>query len=52
MSARFDINPKNIGGKNIGCEYCDYKDICFMKNKDIVYLDKKDINEFLNVEEN
>lgn len=51
VSARFDINPKNIGGKNIGCEYCDYKDICFMKNKDIVYLDKKEINEFLNVEE-
>ena len=51
VSARFDINPKNIGGKNVGCEYCDYKDICFMKNKDIVYLDKKDINEFLNVDE-
>ena len=51
VSAKFDINPKNIDGKNIGCEYCDYKDICFMKNKDIVYFDKKDINEFLNVEE-
>ena len=51
VNARFDINPKNIGGKNVGCEYCDYKDICFMKNKDIVYLDKKDINDFLNVEE-
>lgn len=48
VNARFDINPKNIGGKNVGCEYCDYKDICFMKNKDIVYLDKKEINEFLN----
>lgn len=42
VSARFDINPKNIAGKNIGCEFCNYKDICFMKNKDIVYLDKKD----------
>lgn len=51
VNASFDINPKNIGGKNVGCEYCDYKDICFMKNKDIVYLDKKDINDFLNVEE-
>ena len=42
VSANFDINPKNIAGKNVGCEFCNYKDICFMKNKDIVYLDKKD----------
>ena len=42
VSARFDINPKNIAGKNIGCEFCNYKDICFMNNKDIVYLDKKE----------
>ena len=42
VSARFDINPKNIAGKNIGCEFCNYKDICFMKNKDVVYLEKKE----------
>ena len=41
VSAKFDINPKNIGGKNIGCEYCIYKDVCFMKNKDIEYLESK-----------
>ena len=34
----FDINPKNIDSKNIGCQYCEYKDICFMTNDDIVYL--------------
>lgn len=42
INADFKINPKHIDGKNIGCEYCDYKDICFMKNKDIVYLEKQD----------
>ena len=42
VNANFNINPKNIAGKNIGCEFCNYKDICFMKNKDVVYLDKKD----------
>ena len=42
VSARFDINPKNIAGKNIGCEFCNYKDICFMENKDVVYLEKKE----------
>jgi len=48
INSRFDINPKKINGKNIGCEYCKYKDICFMTNKDIVELeDIKDLN-FLN----
>lgn len=45
VNGSFDINPKNIGGKNIGCDYCTYKDICFMKNNDIVYLERK--NDFL-----
>ena len=32
--AKFDINPKVDNDKNLGCIYCDYKDICFMTNKD------------------
>ena len=48
VNAEFKINPKKIGGKNIGCNYCKFKDICFMTNKDIVELeDIKDLN-FLN----
>ena len=31
---RFDINPKTSEGKNIGCEYCKYKDICFVTKDD------------------
>ena len=38
--AKFDINPKEINGKNYGCEFCNYKDICYMKNDDIVSLQK------------
>lgn len=38
-NANFVINPKKINGKNIGCEFCKYKDICFMSNRDIVELD-------------
>ena len=34
----FDINPKVIGKINKGCIYCKYKDICYMKNEDIVNL--------------
>ena len=38
IDAKFDINPKEFKGVNIGCEYCNYKDICFMKNEDVVCL--------------
>lgn len=38
-NANFVINPKKINGKNIGCEFCKYKDICFMTNRDIKELD-------------
>ena len=45
INSKFDINPKKINGKNIGCEYCKFKDICFMTNKDIVELeDIKDLS--------
>ena len=36
----FTINPKVDGDKNIGCDFCKFKDICFMKDKDLIYLDK------------
>ena len=42
LSNHFDINPKKIKDKNYGCEYCNYKDICYMKNDDIVTLKKID----------
>lgn len=42
IDAKFDINPKQIGKDNVGCVYCKYKDICYMKNADIVTLKKID----------
>ena len=40
----FDINPKQIKDKLKGCNYCRYKDICYMRNEDIVELPEvKDI---------
>ncbi len=45
--AKFDINPKEIGGKMNGCTFCTYKDICFMKNADIVKLKKFKKEDFL-----
>ena len=40
IKASFDINPKKIKDDLVGCKYCDYRDICFMKNEDIVELEK------------
>ncbi len=38
MDAKFEINPKELDNKLIGCTFCKYKDICFMKNEDIIKL--------------
>lgn len=46
-NANFEINPKMILGKNIGCEHCKYKDICFMTNRDIKELEEIKDLEFL-----
>ena len=50
LEANFDINPKKINGINIGCEYCTFKDICFKKESDTVYLKEQDYKEFLGEE--
>lgn len=36
LEGDFKINPKQIGMDLVGCNYCKYKDICYMKNEDIV----------------
>ena len=36
---RFDINPKVIGDRNIGCDFCKFKDICFVKKKNKVSIE-------------
>lgn len=47
LNNNFDINPKYIKGENISCKYCKYKDICFMTNKDIIYLKEYKDLDFL-----
>ena len=48
-NAKFDINPKMLSNKDeiIGCRFCTYKDICFRRNENIVYLEKKEDYSFL-----
>ena len=43
LDSKFDINPK-YDKSNLGCEFCNYKDICFMKEKDFVRITSN--NEF------
>ena len=37
LESKFDINPK-YDKENIGCEFCKYKDLCFMKEYDFVNI--------------
>lgn len=38
IEGMFPINPKSLEKENISCKYCTYRDLCFMKEKDLVYL--------------
>ena len=51
LASKFDINPKVYAGKNIACEFCQFKDLCFMKEKDQEYLEKVEDLSFLGGEE-
>jgi len=42
LDGNFVINPKVLKGKNRSCEYCNFKDICFMTKKDEVILGGED----------
>jgi len=44
LDAKFDINPKRIGTDLKGCAFCKYKDICYMKEEDVINL--KEYNDF------
>lgn len=35
----FPINPKRIGDRNVGCNFCKFRDLCFRKEEDIVNLE-------------
>lgn len=53
LNREFFINPKKIGIKNlIGCQYCKYKELCFMTDNDIVNLKEYKNLEFLEGEKN
>lgn len=47
LKADFSINPKNYADKEDACRFCNYKDICYKKETDTIYLDKVEDLSFL-----
>ena len=47
LESDFSIDPKVYAGSNVSCEFCDFKDLCFMKERDLKYLDKVSNLDFL-----
>lgn len=52
LDVDFDINPKKIDKDLKGCEYCKFKDICYMKDEDIINLKHQSYKDFLGGEKN
>lgn len=50
LEAKFDINPKKNSELNC-CDYCEYKDLCFMKEKDYIKIEPDKELTFLGGEE-
>ncbi len=40
--SNYQINPKLLKGKNISCDYCDYRDICFRTKTNFIELTEED----------
>ncbi len=38
----FYINPKFLNGENVSCEFCEFKNCCFMNFDNLVYLHTKE----------
>ena len=52
LNAKFQIEPKRIDGKNISCEFCPFKDICFVKENNIKNLKNTKFKDIIGGEEN
>jgi len=46
LAGVFSINPKVID-KEISCTHCEYRDVCFVNNSNLVYLDSVSDLDFL-----
>ena len=42
LTCDFTIDPKVIDGDNVSCLFCEYRDICYNREKDIIYINRKE----------
>ena len=42
LKGEFPINPKILDGKNVSCDLCSFRDICYHNEKNNVYLVRED----------
>lgn len=47
LDGDFSIDPKVYDSLNVSCRYCSFHDICFMKEDNLIYLDKVEDLSFL-----
>ena len=52
LNANFKIEPKRIDNKNISCQFCPFKDLCFVKENDIKDLKNTKFKDIIGGEEN
>ena len=45
LDNQFSINPKLYDGKNLSCTYCNFKDVCYRRNKDYAVYVKEEKEE-------
>ena len=43
LDGEFSINPKVIKDDYVGCSFCQFKDICYHKEKDNMYLEEMEV---------
>jgi ATP-dependent helicase/nuclease subunit B len=52
IDGKFDINPKSLNGKNVACEFCELRDMCYMKDSNITFLKEQKYSDFLGGDKN
>lgn len=52
LNSKFDINPKRIDNDLIGCQYCKFNDICYMKEENVINLKNTKLEDILGGENN
>ena len=45
LDSNFDINPKIIDGDNVSCGFCEYRDICYLRENNKKYINREVSND-------